>query len=217
MVSILPILRPIMRPAMASISAPIGQVGENPGPGGGGQKIGLPLPNRSQFPGSVTFRVTGFVICGIGQGMNDDSNADPYCRMDPSPAKTTACFYCGGGLPWSKCGCRRAVEAQNGKRPRPKFIPASQSPNGRPILVLDEEALANGWLKLPRYERGGGTPVTKSEAASSPDVTKLALVSVDVTKSPPGVTEVVTKLPLSSAERKRRQRERDREKKARGE
>ncbi len=145
--------------------------------------------------------------------MADDSNEDPYCRMDPSPAKTIACFYCGNGLPWFQCQCFRAREARDGKRAKPKFIAASQSPNGRPIVILDEEALANGWLKLPRYV----TPVTKSSVVTLPGVTKVALVTVDVTKSPPGVTEVVTKLPLSSAERKRRQRERDREKKARGE
>ncbi len=138
-------------------------------------------------------------------------------RMAPNPAKTIACFYCGNGMPWFQCGCVRAKEARDGKRPKPLFIPASQSPNGRPIIVLDEEALANGWLKLPRYFKQPVTPVTESGAVTAPSVTKVAIVTGSVTGSPPVVTEVVTKIALTDAERARLYRQRQAEKKARGE
>ncbi len=150
-------------------------------------------------------------------GMTDDSKEDPYCRLGENPARTIACFYCGNGVPWFQCQCFRAREALEGKRAKPRYIPASQSPNGRPIVVLDEEALANGWLKLPRYERASVTGVTKSVRVTEPSVTKVAIVTGSVTGTVPAVTEVVTKIPLSDAERARLYRQRQAEKKARGE
>ena len=139
--------------------------------------------------------------------LSESSIEDAYCRMRPSPAKAIACFYCGNGMPWFQCHCFRALEAQTGKRQKPRVITAEGSPNGRTIIVLDEEALASGWLRLPRYEK---SVTTVTEVSVTP-VTKSPLIGVGVTES---VTELVpvtgsvTKSPMSDAERARLYRQR---------
>lgn len=137
-----------------------------------------------------------------------DSKDDPYCRMAPSPRQSIACFYCGAGVPWFQCQCSRALEAREGKRRKPEVLWR----DGRQIIVLDEETLANGWLNLPRFVTPvtpDVTPVTKIEPVTAADVTKSGDVTLDVTAPVTDVTDV-TKAPLTAAERQRLKRARDR-------
>jgi hypothetical protein len=86
----------------------------------------------------ASFQDGEILLKAVGNGVSDWHSAK---------VQVARCLYCGSLGVWWECHCRASVEAQEGRRPKPKVLVR----DGKTIIVVDAETAARNALGMKRY------------------------------------------------------------------